>query len=189
MPLFFSRTVSDLPRDWVHRMKRSMASLIPRFCSHRMVRNYIDEAYLMADDHTRRLAAEGYGEAQALATWRAAVEQHWPEVKVTRIEVDKEGDLLVGDQLAVRATIDPGSLSADDIRVEVYSGSIDSKGNFYGAKGTVMQLEMSSDPHQPHFTAVLFAPQSGYFGFTVRVFPNHEQLPNRYATYRITWAD
>lgn len=188
VPLYFSRTVSDLPRDWVHRMKRSMASLIPRFCSHRMVRNYIDEAYLLADDHTRRLAAQDYAEAKSLARWRTVVEQHWPEVKVVKIEVDKEDDLLVGDQLSVRATIDPGALSADDIRVEVYSGSIDSKGNFYGAKGSVMQLEMSSDPRQPRFTAVLFAPQSGYFGFTIRVFPSHDQLPNKYATYRITWA-
>jgi starch phosphorylase len=188
VPLYYERTLADLPREWVHRMKRSMASLIPRFCSHRMLRNYIDEAYLPAHLSHKQLWERDFAQAKALAGWRAQIEQHWPEVKVVGIEVDKQGDLLVGDALSIRAAINPGALSAEDVRVEVYSGVVDTKGNFQGAKGLQMQLDMASDPRQPRFTATLSAPQSGFFGFTIRLFPDHDNLPHKYATYRITWA-
>lgn len=187
MPLYYQRSVADLPREWVQRMKRSMASLIPRFCSHRMLRNYIDEAYMNAHRENKILAANGYTEAKALAGWRAQIEQHWPEVKILSVETDKLGDLLVGETLAVRASVDTGSLSAADIRVEVYCGAVDTKGNFQGAKGAQMLLDQSSDPQKPRFTAEVTAPHSGYFGFTIRVFPDHANLPHKYATYRVTW--
>jgi len=188
VPVFHDRTLSDLPRDWVHRMKRSMANLIPRFCSHRMVQNYVDEEYHHALDGAMALAADGYAAAKTLAAWRAQVVQRWSEVKVVNIEVDKHDRLLVGDQLNIRATVEPGSLTAEDIRVEVYSGGVDSYGNFHGGRGTPMRLDTQSDPRRPQFTAMLAAPQSGSFGFTIRLFPSHEHLPHQYSTYLVTWA-
>jgi glycogen phosphorylase len=187
-PLFFQRSVSDLPRDWVRKMKRSIASLLPRFSSHRMLRNYIDEGYLNAHRSFVTLAADGFAQAKALAGWRVAIEQHWPEVKIVNIETDKQDEMLVGDELAVRATLDPGLLSAQDIRVEVYSGAVDTKGNFQGANSVQMQLDVLSDPKRPQFSAVLTAPHSGHYGFTIRVFPDHANLSHKYATYRVTWA-
>ncbi len=187
-PLFFQRSVADLPRDWVRKMKRSIASLLPRFCSHRMLRNYIDEGYLNAHQGFKALAAEGFAQAKALAGWRVRIEQHWPEVKIVNIETNKQGEMLVGDELAVRATLDPGALTAHDIRVEVYSGAVDTKGDFQGATSAQMQLDPLSEPHRPQFSATLTAPHSGFFGFTIRVFPDHANLPHKYATYRVTWA-
>jgi len=187
-PLFYKRTVSDLPREWIQRMKRSMANLIPRFCSHRMVRNYLDEGYIPATESWEKLSADGFKRATALAGWRTQVEQRWSSVKVVNIEVSRQDELLVGDQLDVRATVECDGLSAADIRVEIYSGQVDSMGNFGAATGLPMTLDTSSDAQQPRFTARLIAPQSGYFGFTVRVFPNNADLPHKYALYRVTWA-
>ena len=46
VPLFYDRDDSDLPRKWIAMMKRSMASLTPRFSASRMVRDYAENGYL-----------------------------------------------------------------------------------------------------------------------------------------------
>ncbi len=47
VPLFFDRT-GGMPRRWLGRVKRSLATLPWRFCSDRMVLDYLREAYLPA---------------------------------------------------------------------------------------------------------------------------------------------
>jgi len=189
VPLFYQHSLAGIPREWLAMVKRSMAHLIPRFCSHRMLRNYIEEAYLPAAESYGNLSAGGYKRAQALAGWRARVDEHWPGVHVVDIAVDKQDELHVGDELQISATVDAGGLTAADLRVEVCSGSVDSYGNFLHPQATPMQLEPKADAGQPRFVAALKAPQSGYFGFTVRVIPRHADLPNKFATYHVTWAD
>jgi starch phosphorylase len=45
IPLYYQRDEAGLPRDWIQMMKRSMASIIPRFSSHRMVSDYAKRSY------------------------------------------------------------------------------------------------------------------------------------------------
>lgn len=45
-PLFYKRDADGLPREWIKMMKASMATVVPRFSTARMVRDYTTEAYL-----------------------------------------------------------------------------------------------------------------------------------------------
>ena len=47
-PLFYERDAEDIPRGWLRRIKRSMATLSWRFSADRMVRDYLNGAYLPA---------------------------------------------------------------------------------------------------------------------------------------------
>ncbi|MBN2083379.1 alpha-glucan family phosphorylase [bacterium] len=189
VPLFFKRSVAGIPREWVGMMKRSMANLIPRFSSHRMLFNYIDEAYLPADAANRELTADGYKRSRDLAGWRARVDANWKAVQIVNIEASQLDELIVGDRLQVRATVNTGKLSAADVRVEVFSGPVDSRRGFQNPQGTEMQLDPAGNGEHPVFVATLIAPQSGYFGFTVRVMPKHPDLRHKFAAYYLTWAN
>ncbi len=46
VPAYYERDADGLPRAWVARMKRAMATVGPRFSSSRMVRDYAEKAYL-----------------------------------------------------------------------------------------------------------------------------------------------
>ncbi len=46
VPAFYERDQSGLPRRWLSMMKRSIASVGPRFSSDRMLRDYVERAYL-----------------------------------------------------------------------------------------------------------------------------------------------
>jgi glycogen phosphorylase len=48
VPLFYDRDADGVPREWVARMKRAVATLGPRFTADRMVRDYVLQCYLPA---------------------------------------------------------------------------------------------------------------------------------------------
>ena len=46
IPMFFNRDAQGIPRDWLKRVRRSMATLVPRFTTDRMVKEYTNKYYL-----------------------------------------------------------------------------------------------------------------------------------------------
>jgi starch phosphorylase len=53
VPLFFRRDGDGVPREWLERVRRSLATVPPRFDALRMVRRYRDEAYRPLAQATR----------------------------------------------------------------------------------------------------------------------------------------
>jgi starch phosphorylase len=45
VPMFFNRDVNDIPREWIKRLRRSMATLVPQFTTDRMVKEYTQKFY------------------------------------------------------------------------------------------------------------------------------------------------
>ena len=50
IPLYYDRGEDDLPRNWVRRMKDSIATITPRFSAERMVRQYTKQIYGLCDE-------------------------------------------------------------------------------------------------------------------------------------------
>jgi starch phosphorylase len=46
VPLFFDRDSQGIPRQWIQRMRRAMATLVPQFTTDRMVREYAQKYYV-----------------------------------------------------------------------------------------------------------------------------------------------
>ena len=46
IPLFYERDAKGIPRQWLHRIRRAMVTLVPRFTTRRMVREYIEKYYV-----------------------------------------------------------------------------------------------------------------------------------------------
>ncbi len=45
VPMFFNRDVNGIPREWLKRIRRSMATLVPQFTTDRMVKEYTTKYY------------------------------------------------------------------------------------------------------------------------------------------------
>jgi starch phosphorylase len=48
IPIFYNRDADGLPIQWIDRMMNSIATLAARFSAHRMVVDYVQQAYLVA---------------------------------------------------------------------------------------------------------------------------------------------
>jgi starch phosphorylase len=46
VPMFYNRDVNGIPREWVKRMRHSMATLVSQFTTDRMVKEYTNKYYL-----------------------------------------------------------------------------------------------------------------------------------------------
>jgi len=46
IPLFYQRDAQGIPRQWIQRIRRAMATLVPQFTTARMVREYTEKYYL-----------------------------------------------------------------------------------------------------------------------------------------------
>ncbi|HKZ70218.1 MAG TPA: alpha-glucan family phosphorylase, partial [Anaerolineales bacterium] len=48
VPLYYNRDERDLPRQWIRKMKESIATLAPLFSTRRMLKDYVNQMYIPA---------------------------------------------------------------------------------------------------------------------------------------------
>ena len=187
VPLYYSRDKLELPRGWIGRMKASVKALAPRFSSHRMVMEYADHSYVPGMAARRALEQDGWKGTRELAAWRTRVRQAWPSVRVTGVESQADGELRVGKEFKVLASVELGPLRPEDVAVEISSGPLDAEGKLQDAVSARMSPE-SKNGAVHRFTAMVPCRASGRHGFAVRVLPSHPALIHPYDQGLISWA-
>lgn len=121
VPLFFARR-DGVPHGWLDRVKRSLQTIPPVFNTDRMVAEYRDRAYEpLAGSHVA-LAGERYELARSLAEKHARVRRGFGELQILDSTVSDHTDLKVGDRMEVAVRVDLGSLTVDDVAVELVLG-------------------------------------------------------------------
>ncbi len=48
VPTFYARDADGIPHRWLQIVKQSIRTVLPRFCTRRMVKEYVSEMYLPA---------------------------------------------------------------------------------------------------------------------------------------------
>lgn len=185
VPLFWDRDRSGMPRQWLTMMKASIRKLGAVFNTHRMVREYAERAYLPAHRLGRRWLDEGLEGAVALDQWRRRVDGAWPQVSVQLGEAPAR-EIGVGTVLEVPVRVRLGSLSPEDVAVEVGYGPLGPTGEIRGAKVVRAEL-VRADGDEHLFLARLPCGVTGRAGFAARVLPLHADLLAPYTPLRITW--
>jgi glycogen phosphorylase len=116
VPEFYARDESGTPRQWIARMRRSMARLTPSFSANRVVRQYTDERYISAAAAFRR-RDENVGSLGAdLLTWQADLAKHWSSLRFGSATVQQQGD-----QYLFEVQVLLNGMSSEAVRVELYA--------------------------------------------------------------------
>jgi glycogen phosphorylase len=165
VPEFHDRDAAGIPRQWLRRMRVSMAELAPRFSSNRMLRQYVEECYLPAAADFRRRAADGARIARELSLWEARLRSHWSDVAFLSVGTEvSEGTLRVALEVAL------GRLQPDEVSVELYADA-------EGDEPAVLFACRCEGPAQGRVGAfrfhATFATQRAAAHFTPRVVPHH----------------
>ncbi|MDE2580307.1 MAG: alpha-glucan family phosphorylase [Rhodospirillales bacterium] len=116
LPAFYDRDAAGIPRAWLTRVRQSMARLSPQFSATRMLRDYLDQAYLPAAAAVRRRLADGAAVAKALRQWERRLHHGWKSLHIGRSDATAEED---GWSFCVPVYL--GEVDAADIRVELYA--------------------------------------------------------------------
>lgn len=187
VPMFFDRGHDGLPHEWIARMKSSIRTVTELFNTHRMVREYATEMYVPASGRWAALSADNFSAGRQLAAWRRRLGERWHDVRVETVEFDGSQELIVDRDAEVRARVRLGGLSPDDVRVQIYHGSLDGDRRIHD--GTVAEMtHVSAAGDGTHlYTGRIPCASAGRRGFAVRVIPCHDHLPGRTDLTHVRW--
>jgi len=200
IPLFYTRSVDNLPRAWIRRMKNSIKWIAPRFNTHRMVADYTHKFYNPAAAKWRYLTEDSCARAKAFSNWKADFRKAWSELTVKDVIMEvsngdgnqklnpKQPQLKIGSQLYIKALVKLGKIDPNDVSVELYHGLVDNWENIKNGSSVRMDFEKTSEQEGEHwFVGSMPCEKTGQHGVAVRVLPRHDDLSNPYEMGLILW--
>jgi len=182
-PLFYQADRDGLPDRWLEMVSHTLRTLGPKALATRMVRQYVTELYAPAARASRVLsgpvagtaATADFAAARELAAWKQRVTDAWAGVHVEHVEAD-DGVLIPGGSLTVRASIALGTLSPQDVLVEVVYGSAGDSDEIIDPDRKPLHLDGAVAEGVARYSGSAELGQPGAFGYSVRVLPFHPLL-------------
>ena len=187
IPLYYDRDEAGLPREWLGRMKSSMAALIPAFSSHRMVREYADRLYLPNQARWEQLNGDRQRVAN-LSDWKERIRGSWADVRIESVETDAPLQPRVGTQIPLRARVSLGKLQPADVRVELYMGLINAQHEIDHAETVSLQHLDANGEGRHEFGGDYRCSSAGSHGYTLRILPYHPDLRDPLEMGLVQWA-
>ncbi|MGE5337816.1 MAG: alpha-glucan family phosphorylase [Gemmatimonadota bacterium] len=188
IPLYYSRGPMGHSPGWVTMAKESIATLMPRFNTERMLTEYVTRLYAPAANLGRRVAADDYAHAHELARWKQRVYERWPAVRLRRVD-ESLHRIAYGEGMHVAVEMELDGLAADDVIVELLIAD-DSHGpaaqddkalplSPVGAQGAsgVQRFELKLVPER-----------CGRFEYRIRAYPRHPLLAHRFELGLMLWV-
>jgi starch phosphorylase len=185
IPMYYRRNELGFSPDWVRMAKRSIASLLPRFNSIRMVTEYVEKFYLPASQNWRRYSDRDYIGARAVADWKIKVRRAWGGVGIRRLD-DPVRRLTYGQEMEFKVALTLNGLAPDDVRVELILGRASKQGQDKELKSVA--FEPAGAQGQEHIFILRLAPDlCGKLLYRIRVYPRHELLTHPFETGLMRW--
>ena len=158
VPEFYARDASGIPRQWLERVRRSMAVLAPTYGSSRMAREYVEQYYLAGAAELRRRMSNGSQTAREMRCWELRLRRHWPDLHIGETTVCRDAATW-----SFSVPVDLGGIAPQDVAVQLYAEPLNGGAPFVG--------ELSSSPSNTG-TYIGSAPASRSADeYTVRIIP------------------
>jgi starch phosphorylase len=172
IPEFHARNADGLPERWLQRVKHSMATLVTRFSTGRMVGDYARLFYVPASIAGQRDEAARFEGARARAATARTIMQHWHATRFGGVEIMAPYDVNVARAIPVRAEVFLGPIPPGDVRVEVVSGPLDGTRRIIEAH--VARLNVAGGMENPgwyRYEGAWLPDKAGHAGCYVRLRP------------------
>jgi len=179
IPEFYARNGQGIPTAWVARMRRSMASLTPRFSADRAVREYTEQHYLPGAETFRRRAAGKGAAGRQMLDWKQSLETGWPALRFGELRVETRGEQHFFQLQVYLNDLDPHA-----VRVELYADGVDGCGPVRLEMESVSPLAGAAGGYIYRAQAPATRPPTDY---TARVTPYREGVAIPLENARILW--
>ena len=163
VPEFYTRDAAGMPRRWLERVRRSMASLTPTYSSNRMVRDYVEQYYLIGAAEFRRRTADRGEPARAMHAWEFRLRQHWSELHIGETSLSRDGE-----SWSFSAPVYLGEIASVDVAVQLYAHPRDAEAPFLSELRRGEAIIGATNGHIYTATAPATRPAEDY---TVRIVP------------------
>jgi len=181
VPEFYNRNREGVPVAWMERVRNSMCLLTPQYSSNRMVRDYVERAYIPAAQAVRRRTARDGEVAHDVGQWQHRIAESWSRIHFGNVRVTE-----ANGNWQFEIPVYLAELPADDVRVELFA---DCSGDF---AASVVHCERTvSLPGSVNgytYQATVSADRRAG-DFTPRIVPSHPDAFVPLEESHILWAE
>lgn len=189
LPAFYSRNQKGIPEKWVSYIKNTFAQVAPHFTTARMIRDYQVRFYNPQAERAARLKESNFKLSKELAIWKAHISSLWNDIEVKDIQITDgiTNVLKIGEKYPARVVIDLKGLKPEEVGVEMVVTENGEDNNpvtlveclqfeVEKTEGTVLTYKLN-----------LQLMNSGAYGYAIRVYPKHPELPHRQDFHYLKW--
>jgi starch phosphorylase len=187
IPLYYKRGDLGYSHEWIQMAKRSIATLLPRFSSTRMVGEYLSRFYLPASRQSRKFSESGFEAAKRLASWKADVRARWNAVRIRRLDNPKR-NIPYGDTLRFEVAVLLDGLRPEDVVVEMQLGRHTEFERLKDSRRYRFEWEgLLTEQGEHRFVLQLTPEMCGKLDYRIRVYPWHELLTHPFEMGMMRW--
>lgn len=186
IPQYYGRGKLGYSAEWVKRSKRSIASLLPRFNSNRMVGEYASRFYLQACRQGALYAENDYEVAKRLSAWKARVRAAWQGIEIRRLDVPKK-HIQFGDNVRFEVALKLNGLAPEDVVVELLLRRPARKDQKDFLHFSFLFHSALDETDEHLFTLDLAPDLCGRLDYKVRVYPWQELLTHPLEMGLMVW--
>ena len=186
IPTYYERGRDGLPRDWIAKMKASMAGLGGLFSTSRMLTEYSERFYLPALKKYEKVNKNDLQPARDMSEYIQRMRHGWKNVSVFKITGGTNKSLKVGDSFSVECHVHLGKIDPSEVTVQVYAGRINAEGDLEAPETVDMKVH-DQDEEGHIFRVKVKCRQAGRQGFAVRVLPHNPDLVHPYLPGLVRW--
>jgi starch phosphorylase len=164
-------------QSWIEMVRHTLTTLGPQLQATRMVENYVTSYYAPSAAAVAEIRAEGFAGARELAAWSTKVIAAWPSVRVSHVESSSGGEApALGTNVDIRAAVDLGTLSVDEVDVQALYGRVDELDEIEAEGVAHLELSHEGEGSENVYAGSIPLGSPGAFGYAVRVLPRHRLL-------------
>ena len=187
IPMYYRRGDLGHSPDWIRMAKRSIATLLPRFSSTRMVGEYLAKFYLPASRQGRRYSEANFEGARKVAAWKSHVRGAWDKVRIRRLDAPRR-TLAYGDALRLEIAAFLDGLKPEDVVVELLVGRHTDTSKLQENRSYRFEFEgVMTDQGEHRFVLQLTPQMCGKLDYRVRIYPHHELLTHPFEMGMMRW--
>jgi starch phosphorylase len=190
---FYDRDADGIPRQWIAKMKASIAAYAPVFNTSRMVAEYAVRAYAPAAHSWHNLLANGLEVAKEQAAWLRRIKDGWNNVQVLAVRDDVPLAVTALGRVSVTARVQLAPLTPDDVRIDLLHGRAALDGELETAREgpldmTPLDIQEQAEDGSYVFGGGFEPAIGGRIGYAIRILPRHPQLHDPFAAGLVQWA-
>lgn len=187
VPLYYEHGKMGFSPNWVKMAKRSMATIMPRFNSKRMVGEYLAKCYLPASRQHRLYKESQYQNSHVIADWKARIRHAWPGVELRRLDIGQQ-EISFGESLRFEVGVKLNGLNPGDVNVELLLGLFSKRKLLKNSlRYSFVSTGAMTDAGENVFAADVKPEHCGKLEYRIRAYPNHEMLTHPFELGMMRW--
>ena len=173
--------------EWVKMAKHSIASLLPRFSSTRMVSEYLAKFYLPASRQGRRYSEGNFDNARKLAAWKAQVRRNWASVRIRRLDTPLKS-IPYGEGVKLEVGVFLNGMKPEDVVVDLLIGRQTLRQTLREERHYRFEWEgVMTEQGEHRFVLQITPEMCGKLEYRFRVYPYHELLTHPFEMGMMRW--